>query len=406
MPKRLEIIKGFLNNQNINEVVGLNIAYSNSNYGAKNFPSAYALAEPQGIAFDAFGNLWAVADGTGNSGLIVMYPPANQFNGQPATFQIGQSSFNSYANSGVLQNAFNYPTLIAFDKNNNLWVYDKNANRILGFQYPFGSGGILNASWVIGQTSFTTNATGVTANLFSNSIGGIVFDNQNNLFVADSSNNRVLGFSASKIYSINPSASWVIGQPSFTANTANNGGISAKTLYNPQSVAIDKNGYLWVGDSLNYRILGYKNPQSIMSSADYVIGQANFSSNAGNSPTQSNNGGVLSIAFDSKNNMWINDNSYRIVGYSSNDIYTTSGCNASWLMFQTSYTAELTSTLSQGYTTQYDMAGFFYQTAIPNEEIVSALPNPYQISYGSPLYIAFNSQNDMWISDTANYRLV
>ena len=128
-----------------------------------------------------------------------MYPPANQFNGQPATFQIGQSSFNSYANSGVLQNAFNYPTLIAFDKNNNLWVYDKNANRILGFQYPFGSGGILNASWVIGQTSFTTNATGVTANLFSNSIGGIVFDNQNNLFVADSSNNRVLGFSASKI---------------------------------------------------------------------------------------------------------------------------------------------------------------------------------------------------------------
>ena len=75
-------------------------------------------------------------------------------------------------------------------------------------------------------------------------------------------------------------------------------------------------------------------------------------------------------------------------------------------MFQTSYTAELTSTLSQGYGMQYDMAGFFYQTAIPNEEIVSALPNPYQINYGNPLYIAFNSQNDMWISDINNYRLV
>ena len=409
MPKRLKLIKGFLNNQSINEVVGLNIAYSNSFYGAENYPSAYNSQTLQGIAFDAFGNLWAVDKGLYR---IVMYPPQNQFNGQPATFQIGQTNFNNYLNrNSITQSCFNSPTLIAFDKNNNLWVYDSGANRILGFQYPFGSGGILNASWVIGQTSFTTSATGVSANLFSNAINGIVFDNQNNLWVADTNNQRVVGFSANKIYSINPSASWVIGQPSFTSNTINNGGISAKTLYNPQSVAIDKNGYLWVGDSSNYRILGYKNPQSIMSSADYVIGQANFSSNAGNSPTQSNNSGVLSIAFDSKNNMWINDNSgnyyhYRIVGYSSNDIYTTSGCNASWLMFQTSYTAELTSTLSQGYTIQYDMAGFFYQTAIPNEEIVSALPNPYQIKYSSPLYIAFNSEDDMWISDTANYRLV
>ena len=43
MPERLKITKGFLNNQNIDAVVGLNIAYSNSNYGAANFPSAYAL---------------------------------------------------------------------------------------------------------------------------------------------------------------------------------------------------------------------------------------------------------------------------------------------------------------------------------------------------------------------------
>ena len=82
MPKRLKLIKGFLNNQTINEVVGLNIAYNNSNYGAENYPSAYALYFPAGITFDAFGNLWAVD----NKERIVMYPPQNQFNGQPATF--------------------------------------------------------------------------------------------------------------------------------------------------------------------------------------------------------------------------------------------------------------------------------------------------------------------------------
>ena len=406
MPKRLTITKGFLNNQNINEVVGLNIAYSNSNYGAENFPSAYSLYAPQGIAYDAFRNLWAV-----DSGLfrIVMYPPQNQFNGQPATFQIGQSNFNNYLNrNSVTQSCFNSPTLIAFDKNNNLWVYDNDAHRILGFQYPFGSGGILNASWVIGQTSFTTSATGVSANLFSSSVTGIVFDNQNNLWVVDGGNNRVLGFSASKIYSINPSASWVIGQPSFTANTANNGGISSKTLYGPRLVAIDKNGYLWVGDSINYRILCYKNPQGIMPSADYVIGQPNFTT-FGYGATQnqfiSSFSTTNTMAFDNSGNLWVYDG-YRILGFASADLYGNNQPNASWLMFQTSYTAASTSVLSQQYALQVDWSGFFYEIVTPNEEIVSALPNPYQIDYTYPLYIAFNYENDMWISDTLNHRLV
>ena len=402
MPKRLKLVKGFLNNQTIDEVVGLNIAYSAPNpVTATAYTSAYDSSTLQGIAFDAFGNLWAVDS---NLDRIVMYPPQNQFNGQPATFLIGQSSFNTSANVGVTQSSFQFPTLIAFDKNNNLWVYDKNANRILGFQYPFGSGGILNASWVIGQTSFTTNATGISANLFSSNINGIVFDNQNNLWVSDTGNNRVLGFSASKIYSINPSASWVIGQTSFTTNAENSGGTSDKSLWNPQGVAIDKNGYLWVVDSANYRLLGYKNPQSIMPSADYLIGQASFTTTT-SGVGQNIFNGITSMSFDNSGNLWVYDY-YRILGFASADLYGNNQPNASWLMFQTSYTAELSSTLYQGYAMQYDMAGFWYQVPIPNEEIVTALPNPYQIYYGRPLYLAFNSEDDMWISDTDNYRIL
>ena len=405
MPKRLKITKGFLNNQSIDEVVGLNIAYSNSNYGGTNFPSAYCNTTPEGIAFDAFGNLWAVDN---YRPAILMYPPQNQFNGQPATFIIGQTNLNvNGSNYGITQSAMEYPKLIAFDKNNNLWVYDSTRNGIIGFQYPFGSGGILNASWVIGQTSFTTSATGVSANLFNTAINGIVFDNQNNLWVADTGNHRVVGFSASKIYSINPSASWVIGQPSFTSNA--NQTLSAQSLYQPYSVAIDKNGYLWVSD-VNYlegnRILGYKNPQGIMPSADYVIGQPNFTtSNYAVAQNEFSGNMTTGMAFDNSGNLWVYDY-YRILGFASANLYGNNQPNASWLMFQTSYTAELTSTLSQGYTIQYDMAGFFYQTAVPNEEIVTALPNPYQIDYSQPLYLAFNSKNDMWISDTHNYRLV
>ncbi len=405
MPKRLKITKGFLNNQTINEVVGLNIAYNNSYNGPYNFPSAYGLTYPQGIAFDAFGNLWA-ADAFRPA--ILMYPPQNQFNGQPATFIIGQSDFNvNESNVGPTQSAFSsnannqFQIIIAFDKNNNLWVYDAGANRILGFQYPFGAGGILNASWVIGQPSFTTEDAGVSANLFQ-WVTGMVFDNQNNLWVSDLTNKRVLGFSASKIYSINPSASWVIGQPNFTSNAGQP--LSAQSLSSPYSVAIDKNGYLWVSDTDNYRVLGYKNPQGIMPSADYVIGQPNFTS-ATLGPTQNQFRIPSTIAFDNSGNLWVYDY-YRILGFASADLYGNNQPNASWLMFQSSYTATLTSTLSQEYALQYDMAGFFYQTPVPNEEIVPALPNPYQIDYTYSLFLAFNSENDMWISDTLNYRLL
>ena len=410
MPKRLKITKGFLNNQTINEVVGLNIAYNNSYNGPYNFPSAYGLTYPQGIAFDAFGNLWA-ADAFRPA--ILMYPPQNQFNGQPATFIIGQSDFNvNNSNVGPTQSAFSsnannqFQIIIAFDKNNNLWVYDAGANRILGFQYPFGAGGILNASWVIGQPSFTTEDAGVSANLFQ-WVTGMVFDNQNNLWVSDLTNKRVLGFSASKIYSINPSASWVIGQPNFTSNAGQP--LSAQSLYQPYSVAIDKNGYLWVSDTYytaGNRILGYKNPQGIMPSADYVIGQPNFTtSNSAVSQNEFSGNLTMAMAFDNSGNLWVYDY-YRILGFAAADLYGNDQPNASWLMFQTSYTSQLVSVLSQQYTEMFSMAGFFYQTPIPNEEVVPALPNPYQIDYTYSLFLAFNSENDMWISDTNNYRLL
>ena len=401
MPKRLKLIKGFLNNQSINEVVGLNIAYSNSFYGTENYPSAYAMAGSRGIAFDAFGNLWVV-DNEGHR--ILMYPPQNQFNGQPATFVIGQSSLNTHANSGVSQTSFGTISNIAFDKNNNLWVND--GSSIRGFEYPFGSGGILTMKWMLASGSWTQNGANSGSAAALNLNGSIVsfcFDNNNVMWVADTGNNRVLGFKPEVFYgNIGGNASYVIGQPNFTSSTAQT--LSAQSLYNPYSVAIDKNGYLWVLDFYNQRALGYKNPQGIMPSADYVIGQPNFTSNA-YAVTQNQFFIPTTMAFDNSGNLWVYDY-YRILGFASANLYGNNQPNASWLMFQTSYTAELTSALSQEYTTQYDMAGFFYEVTVPNEEIVTALPNPYQINYGNPLYLAFNSENDMWISDINNYRLV
>ena len=405
MPKRLDITKGFLNNQSIDGVVGLNIAYSDNIYGAANFPSAYVSAGSQGIAFDKFGNLW-YADSYRPA--ILMYPPTNQYNGAPATFIIGQPNFNvngdNYSATPV-QNYIYAPLFIAFDNNNNLWVYDNVFYRILGFKYPFGSGGVINASWVIGQANFTSDLTGVTSSLFSSGVSSFCFDNNNNLWVADTNNNRVSGFAAQNIYTTGGAqASWVIGQPNFTSNTIQT--LSAKSLYTPKGIAIDKNGNLWVADSSS-RVLGYSNPQSIMPTANYVIGQSNFTSNtyAVAQNKFSTTSSITQIAFDNNNNLWVYD-FYRILGFASSSLYGNNQPNASWLMFQPNYTSSAVATLSQGYTVDYDNAGFFYSETISNENIVSASPNPYQIAYTDPLYLAFDSNNNVWISDTQNFRIM
>ena len=398
MPERLAITKGFLNNQNIDEVVGLNIAYSNTTTGATNFMSAYTIAYPRGIAFDKFGNLW-VCDNWRRA--IVMYPPANQYNNNQITFAIGVANFTTIGPGTHTQNTFT-PQFITFDNNNNLWVSDPAANRILGFKYPFGSGGVLNASWVILQPNFTSYSTGTTSSLGNNS-SSFCFDNENNLWVADTGNNRVLGFAANNIYSTGGAqASWVIGQPSFTTSTVET--LSAKSLYQPTSVAIDKNGNLWVCDYDNYRILGYKNPESINPAANYVIGQPNFTTNT-QAVTQNGLFLPTQIAFDNNNNLWVY-NYYRILGFASNSLYSNTQPNASWLMFQPNYTSSVISTLSQTYTELYDNAGFFYRVPIPNENVVAALPNPYQIEYTDPLFLAFDPNNNIWITDVNNYRIM
>ena len=404
MPQRLQIEKGFINNQSINTVVGLNIAYSNSIYGAKNFPSAYASANPLGIAFDKFGNLWVADNGRP---AIIMYPTTNQYNGAPATFIINQPNLNVNNANPVIpisQSNMNSPINIAFDNNNNLWVADHGNNRILGFKYPFGSGGILNASWVIGQPNFTSTLTGLSSSLLFAGVTYFCFDNNNNLWVSDSGNNRILGFSAANIYTTGGAqASWVIGQPNFTSNTVNNGGIGAETLNGPRDVKVDKNGNLWVVDLSNYRVLGYSNPNSIMPAANYLIGQPNFTT-SGSSATQNTLFNPTTMAFDNNNNLWIYD-FYRILGFSSSSLYGIQP-NASWLMFQSSYTAELTSTLNQGHTMLYDNAGFFYSVPMPNENIVAAKYNPYQIDLSYPLFLAFDSNNNIWISDTGYFRVL
>jgi hypothetical protein len=109
-----------------------------------------------------------------------------------------------------------------------------------------------------------------------NSPQGVAVDTSvtpNRIYVADSQNNRVLGWSSVPNFLNGASADIVIGQPNFTTSTANNGGVSANSLNNPSDVAVDLSGNLYVADTANNRVLEYNSPFTTDTTADFVFGQ-------------------------------------------------------------------------------------------------------------------------------------
>jgi hypothetical protein len=142
------------------------------------------------------------------------------------------------------------------------------------------------ADIVLGQpdmTSSTANNGGLSASSLSSPRAVAVSGGK--LFVADRTNNRVLIWNTIPTVN-NQAADVVLGQPNMTSGTANNGGVTAHSLYNPNGVAVI-NGKLYVADYNNNRVLIWNTiPTTNQVDADIVLGQPDMTSNA------VNNGGI------------------------------------------------------------------------------------------------------------------
>ena len=109
---------------------------------------------------------------------------------EAASLVIGQTSLTSESLSGG-QNWLSGPNAAAFDSSGNLWVADSSNNRVLEFTPPFTDGE--DASVVIGQSSFTANS-GVTNSSTLDHPTGLAFDHSGDLWVVDNENNRVVEY--------------------------------------------------------------------------------------------------------------------------------------------------------------------------------------------------------------------
>ncbi len=175
-----------------------------------------------------------------------------------------------------------------------------------------------NASLVIGQPNFTSNTDnngGVSAKSLYAPTGVAVAPN-GEVYVADYGNSRVLHFLAGST-----TADRVYGQPDATTNTANTGGINDKTLNFPIGVAVDTNGDLYIADTFNNRVLHYPAGST---TADRVYGQASsFTSSTPNYNGISQNSlfHPYSLVVESNGGLYIADTgNQRILHYPAGSI--------------------------------------------------------------------------------------
>jgi uncharacterized protein (TIGR03437 family) len=312
------------------------------------------FAVPLALGFDGSGNLFVSDSDTSNpsnfSRVLVFVPAGGVFGtAASATRIMGvlQASeltglTQSQAQTLEGQTLLAYPEGLFFLADSSVGVVDSGYNRILIFppyaKWPAQATSFSPpASYVVGQSGFTafgangtTSTTIVTPPATSGSLylpgGAVYYPASNQLFVADTSNNRVLAFNLVSGATFS-NASSVLGQASLTASSINliegkefdflsfsNGGAAADT-----GLALDATGsvpHLYVADTYNNRVLAFYDARKIAPGAyatlvigqkDFTTGLCNYPSGDGAQPTATSLCQPTDVLVDSAGNLYVAD---------------------------------------------------------------------------------------------------
>jgi hypothetical protein len=290
-------------------------------YGQPNFTSdvrnnggvsATSLDFPNGVAVDNTGVY--IVDR--NNHRVLFYPGTST----TATRVYGQPNLtsNNGNNGGISANSLFFPMGVAVD-NTGVYIADANNNRVLFYTGKTDT----TADKVYGQNgNFTTNLPNLgglvpTANTLRSPSAVAV--NDSGVYIADTINNRVLFYTGKT----DTTADRVYGQPNFNTNTDNTGGLSATSLSFPFGVSVDSTG-VYIADANNNRVLYYV---GVATTATTVYGQPNFTSNTANNGGISANSLSDPIGVTTNGvGLYIADNgNSRVLYYSDKDLPPPSG---------------------------------------------------------------------------------
>ncbi len=310
------------------------VSYTKS--GISNSPNRLGFGSTSpAVAIDSARKRLFVADSGNHRVLVYNLDAQNKLLSKVPVAVLGQPDFASRAQS-ITQSGMNSPEAVAYDSaTDRLFVADANHNRVLVFDTAAVTNGE-NAAFVLGQSIFTTNALGLSQSAM-NSPGGLAVDEANQrLFVADSSNRRVTVFDIASI-SNGENAVAVLGQPDFTSDNAV---VSATGLSFSSALAYDAdNQKLFVADSSANRVVRY-DVAAITNgeAADAVLCQSAFTTN-NTGTTAGTCSSPRGVAYDSARQvLYVSDGSNnRVLAYDVASI--TNGEDATHVLGQTDFTS-------------------------------------------------------------------
>ncbi|TGL72237.1 NHL repeat-containing protein [Leptospira jelokensis] len=294
----------------------LNCGVSNNQGGCVNgIPfSASNLSSPLTVTSDRNGGVYV------STGSRVLYYPkaesvATRVYGQHGLFNCNITNANSdlsCSSSSLSEKTLHTARGIFLTPSQNVFIADSTNHRVLVY-----SNESTDANRVIGAINFSVAGGGAASqSTFSNPYE-MAYDNVGGFFLSDAGSNRVLYFPIDSF-----SASEVWGQPNFINNGSSQG---TGGLNIPTSMIVDRQGGLYIADSGNNRVLYYPNGTK---SATRVYGQLDFASSAPPGSASVNRLNYpLSVALDQSDNLYVADYNYnRVMIFPSTE--NTAGTNA------------------------------------------------------------------------------
>ena len=367
---------------------------------------AVSLAGVLGVSVSNGTNV-LVAD-TGNNRILEYGPvstwPPESFQFSPSATQvIGQTAFTNFAaNQGGAPSASTLASPVDMANTpSELFVADSANNRILVF--PNTVTGIPAAGGrLIGQLGFAYNAPNLVvgrefgfAGAVNGASGSAILDysaTPPHLYVADTHNNRILGFKNFATMTNGQLPDIVIGQPD-VFNTLVNYPTNLQTtpsqqsLDGPTSMVVDSNGDLYVADTFNSRILRFRTPfnppsgNTTMENADLVLGQGSFTSSV-TDPTATTMSAPISLAFTQAGANGAIQNSGWLVVADANQNRV--------LMFQKPFSSGMAASVVLG---EPDFTTTTQATAVSDS------------GFSSPRGVAVDPQDHVLVADTGNSRV-
>jgi DNA-binding beta-propeller fold protein YncE len=217
------------------------------------------------------------------------------------------------------------------------------------------------ANLVLGQSTFTTNATSspATPSSLTTPSGVAVDPLSGKVFVADQGNNRVLRYASRSALKSGATPEVVFGQVNFSGSAANMGlaNPAQDSLSSPQDVFVDAAGRLWIADTGNNRVVMFENAANLFNApfADRVYGQPNFVT-AIPLATATALAGPRGLCVDPAGTLWVADTgSHRVLAWKL-AATLANGTAASRVLGQSLFTTAVAATSQTGMFNPSDVA--------------------------------------------------